>query len=154
VRQWVAEGFVSNSSGQDVWDVAESYFNELVNRSMIQPIYDDYNIEVSSCRVHDMLLDLIVRRCKEDNFLHLVNEPEAVAEVQDEVIRRLTIDGLKDLEDNIIVPIRLSQNLSQIRSVTILGKSNWTPLLLGFKFLRVLFLRSNPDETIIDMTCF
>ena len=40
VRRWVAEGFVSNSSGQDVWDVAESYFNELVNRSMIQPSYE------------------------------------------------------------------------------------------------------------------
>jgi hypothetical protein len=68
VRRWVAEGFVSNSTGQDVWDVAESYFNELVNRSMIQPIYDEYNFKVSSCRVHDMLLDLIMRRCKEDNF--------------------------------------------------------------------------------------
>jgi hypothetical protein len=36
VRQWVAEGFVSCSDGQDVWDVAKRYFIELVNRSMIQ----------------------------------------------------------------------------------------------------------------------
>jgi hypothetical protein len=67
-------------------------------------------IEVSSCRVHDMLLDLIVRRCKEDNFLHLVNEPEAVAEVQDEIIRQLTVVGFTDIEDD-RVPITLGQNL-------------------------------------------
>jgi hypothetical protein len=90
-----------------------------------------------------MLLDLIVRRCKEDNFLHLVNEPEAVAQVQDEVIRRLTVVGSRYIEDGVKVPIiNIGQNLSQIRSLTILGEySNWTPLLLEFKFLRVLFLQ-------------
>lgn len=37
VRRWVAEGFVSKSVGQDIWGAAESYFNQLVNRSLIQP---------------------------------------------------------------------------------------------------------------------
>ncbi|GJN16252.1 hypothetical protein PR202_gb03298 [Eleusine coracana subsp. coracana] len=49
VRQWVAGGFVGNSPGRDVWDIANSYFNELINRSMIQPAYDDLNGEVLSC---------------------------------------------------------------------------------------------------------
>ncbi|CAL4996124.1 unnamed protein product [Urochloa decumbens] len=77
VRRWVAEGFVSSSTGEDVWDVAECYFNELVNRSMIQPVAKNYawyiTAGIQSCRVHDMLLELIARRCKEDNFLSLVN---------------------------------------------------------------------------------
>jgi hypothetical protein len=153
----MAEGFVSKfylarCTWRDVWDVAESYFNELINRSMIQPIYDKYIYEVRSCKVYDMLLDLIVRRCKENNFLHLVNDPKAVAEVQDEVIRRLTVVGLRDAEDDIEVPITIGQKLSQIRSLNILGKFNWAPLLLEFKFLRVLLLQNYYGGIKIDMT--
>ncbi|CAL5009432.1 unnamed protein product [Urochloa decumbens] len=138
VRRWVAEGFVSDSTGQDIWDVAESYFNELVNRSMIQPIYNDDEFVlgvISGCRVHDMLLELIVTRCKEDNFLSLVNDLQAVVEVQDKVIRRLNIVGIQGKKggENVV-----GVTLAKIRSLTILGESNWIPSLLDFKFLRVL----------------
>ncbi|CAO2190152.1 unnamed protein product [Urochloa humidicola] len=135
VRRWVAEGFVSYSVGQDIWDVAESYFNELVNRSMIQPTYVPYGIGVSGCKVHDMLLELIARRCKEDNFLSLVNGPQAVVEVQDKVIHRLSVVGLRGTKDDKLA-ITTSVNLEHIRSVTILGGSNWIPLLLDFKYLK------------------
>ncbi|CAO2200286.1 unnamed protein product [Urochloa humidicola] len=136
VRRWVAEGFVSYSSGQDIWDVAKSYFNELVNRSMIQPIYDKIILGIiKGCRVHDMLLELIIRRCKEDNFLSLVNDLQAVVEVQDKVIRRLNIVSIQDKKggENLV-----GVTLSKIRSLTILGESNWIPSLLDFKFVRVL----------------
>ena len=74
--------------------------------------------------------------------------------MQDEVIRRLTIVGLMtDIEDDIKVPITLGQNISQIRSLAILGKSNWTPLLFEFKFLRVLFLDSYNSKIKINMNC-
>ena len=53
VRQWVAEGFL------EAVGVADSSFKELVNRSMIQPVTTDYNGEILSCRVHDMMLDLM-----------------------------------------------------------------------------------------------
>jgi hypothetical protein len=139
VRRWVAEGFVSNLVGQDIWDAAESYFNELVNRSMIQPTYDRCNIGIWGCRVHDMLLDLIARRCKEDNFLSLVNSRQAVVEVEDKVIRRLNVVGLGGTEDG-KVTITNGVNLTHIRSLTILGRSNWIPFLLEFKFVRVLSL--------------
>ncbi|CAL5009173.1 unnamed protein product [Urochloa decumbens] len=139
VRRWVAEGFVSNCARQDIWDVPESYFNELVNRSMIRPTYDRYNILILGCRVHDMLLELIARRCKEDNFLSLVNGPQAVVEAQDKVIRRLNVVGLQGIEKD-KVTITTGVNLAQIRSFTILGGSNWIPPLLEFKIVRVLSL--------------
>ncbi|WVZ95548.1 hypothetical protein U9M48_041297 [Paspalum notatum var. saurae] len=134
VRRWVAEGFVSNSEGQDVWDVAESYYNELVNRSLIQPKYDENIFDpppIPSCRVHDMLLELIVRRCKEDNFLSLINDvPDDMPRGQDKVIRRLTVVGFGGTVGN--VP-------HQIRSLAMLG-SHWMPPLLELKFVRVLYL--------------
>ncbi|KAL6877541.1 hypothetical protein ACP4OV_012756 [Aristida adscensionis] len=46
VRQWIAEGFISKLQGQDAEDVATSYFNELVNRSMILPIEINYQHEL------------------------------------------------------------------------------------------------------------
>jgi len=60
VRQWVAEGFVSKVQGQDAEDVASNSFNELVNRSMILPNDVNYQNEVLSCKVHDMMLNLIL----------------------------------------------------------------------------------------------
>ncbi|CAL4996130.1 unnamed protein product [Urochloa decumbens] len=152
VRRWVAEGFVSDSTGQDIWDVAESYFNELVNRSMIQPIYDDFVLGIIlGCRVHDMLLELIVTRCKEDNFLSLVNDLQAVVEVQDKIIRRLNIVGIqgKRAGENVV-----GVNLAKIRSLTILRESNWIPSLVDFKFMRVLsiycYQRMQIDLTVIN----
>ncbi|CAL5009435.1 unnamed protein product [Urochloa decumbens] len=149
IRRWVAEGFVSNSARQDVWDVAESYFNELLNRSMIQPIYGDFVLGViSGCRVHDMLLELIVTRCKEDNFLCLVNDPQGVVEVQDKVIRRLNIVGIQGKNPGENVAVTTAMNLAKIRTLTILGESNWIPSLLDFKFVRVLSVSWHPQMPI------
>jgi len=140
VRRWVAEGFVSNSSGQDVWDVAESYFNELVNRSMIQPSYRPRNLRIWGCRVHDMLLELVVRRCKEDNFLSLVNDLQAVVQVQDKAIRRLNVVGLRGAEVDTVAVTTAVNYLAQIRSLSIMGQSTSVPSLVEFKFVRVLSL--------------
>uniref|UniRef100_A0ACD6AR65 Uncharacterized protein n=1 Tax=Avena sativa TaxID=4498 RepID=A0ACD6AR65_AVESA len=68
VRQWIAEGLVCSSHGVDLEDVAKSYFNELINKSLIQPGRTECG-EVVSCRVHDMLLDLILSKSIEDNFI-------------------------------------------------------------------------------------
>ncbi|KAF6986670.1 hypothetical protein CFC21_004396 [Triticum aestivum] len=49
VRQWSAEGLVRKLHGQDSEVVAKSYFNELINRSLIQPGRIEYEI----ARDHD-----------------------------------------------------------------------------------------------------
>jgi hypothetical protein len=59
--------------------------------------------------------------------------------VQDKVIRRLNVVGLGGTEDG-KVTITNGVNLTHIRSLTILGRSNWIPFLLEFKFVRVLSL--------------
>uniref|UniRef100_A0A0D9X797 AAA+ ATPase domain-containing protein n=1 Tax=Leersia perrieri TaxID=77586 RepID=A0A0D9X797_9ORYZ len=43
LRRWIAEGFVKEEYGQTVEDVAEGYFNELINRSMIIPMDIEYD---------------------------------------------------------------------------------------------------------------
>ncbi|KAL6857108.1 hypothetical protein ACP4OV_018490 [Aristida adscensionis] len=151
VRQWVAERFVDTSDDrQDKWDIAEKYFNELVNRSMIQPVYDEYNIEVSHFKVHDMILDLISLRCKEDNFVSSVHDSRAIAEPSKCKVRRLSV-SLRGLENGTI-PVAFSNGLSHVRSISMFGPSGWIPTLVDFKFLRVLFMESIWMDTSIDLT--
>lgn len=68
VKQWVAEGFIHTTEGQDMEKVAASYFDELINRRFIQPLCIKYNNEVLSCTVHDVVHDLIAEKCSEENF--------------------------------------------------------------------------------------
>ncbi|GJN13128.1 hypothetical protein PR202_ga31465 [Eleusine coracana subsp. coracana] len=88
VRQWVAEGIVNNSHRQGMEDLANSYFSELVNRSLIEPEETDYNGEVLSCRVHDMMLDLIISKCAEENFISVVYDSQVV---RNSKFRRLSL---------------------------------------------------------------
>jgi hypothetical protein len=116
---------------------------------MIQLPYQDYYTEVSHCRVHDMMLDMILIRCKEDNFISVIHDSKVVAELQDK-IRRLTID-LNGVVDN-KMEMNITRTVPQVRSLAVFGGSKWIPPFLQFKFLRVLFLEFFLREMIIDLT--
>jgi hypothetical protein len=38
IRLWAAEGFIDNKPGSNSYDLGKMYFNELINKSMIQPL--------------------------------------------------------------------------------------------------------------------
>jgi hypothetical protein len=58
---------------------------------MIQLAYSQYGVfKKPYYKVHDMMLDLILKRCRENNFIRLVHDTQAMAELQVKV-RRLTI---------------------------------------------------------------
>ncbi|XP_037449807.1 disease resistance protein RGA5-like [Triticum dicoccoides] len=96
VRQWIAEGFVCSLHG-DLDGVAISYFNELINRSLIQPEKTHYG-EVLSCRVHDMMLDLILSKCAEDNFIIVAYDNEDMERLHrsEYKVRRLSLKSSVD----------------------------------------------------------
>jgi hypothetical protein len=52
---WVAEGFIDEKKGKTLYEVGESYFNELVKRNMLQLWYQDENGSARTCRVHDIM---------------------------------------------------------------------------------------------------
>ncbi|KAK1698244.1 hypothetical protein QYE76_014941 [Lolium multiflorum] len=147
-NRWVAEGFVSKEHGQSLEQTARSYFNELVNRSLIQPVELNRDRTVLCCKVHDMMLDLILHKSAEENFMTVIDSPESTTGLVQKVRRMLfCLNGAR-------LPGDIS--LSQVRSLAFFGSCKNIPSLTGFKFLRVFtaeFASSSvDDEGKLDLT--
>ncbi|WVZ66600.1 hypothetical protein U9M48_015793 [Paspalum notatum var. saurae] len=131
LRRWVAERFVPEKRGLSVFEVAENYFDEFINRSIINPVDMSFTGKVKTFRVHDMMLEIIVSKSVEENFITLVGEQHTL--VPQEKIRRLTVHsgGMKD-----IATIKM---LSHVRSLSIF--SDGQILQFGWmKLMRILDL--------------
>lgn len=152
VRLWVAEGFVANLCDEDAEEVAGSYFNELVNRSMIQPTNTGYNGEVSRCKVHDMILDLIRLKSEEENFLRVVDNANHMALSSQSKVRRLSLHlGFGEDQDTAAAT---SLSMSHMRSFALFGNTGFTPPISRFKYIRVLNLKDwrTDGHDIVDLT--
>uniref|UniRef100_J3N7B0 Uncharacterized protein n=1 Tax=Oryza brachyantha TaxID=4533 RepID=J3N7B0_ORYBR len=138
VRRWIAEGFVTatGEDGQTLEEVGESYFNELINRSMIQPEEIQYDGQAHTCRMHAMLLDLIISKSVTENFITLFSNNHVGR--QDKVIRRLSLDCR---DRDIIVPSAMV--LSGARSLVAYGSTEHMPPLSAFHVLRTIVIESN-----------
>ncbi|WVZ50016.1 hypothetical protein U9M48_001315 [Paspalum notatum var. saurae] len=137
VRRWIAEGFVNEGSWQIAEDVAEIYFNELINRSMIQPVDIDYVGRVRVCRVHDMMLELLKSKAKEENFVKIIG-PSSMSTKSEGVVRRLSIE-FSD-QDQKLAPKEVA-SLTHIRSFSAFGPCQSQTLPFAYlKVLRVLSL--------------
>jgi Leucine-rich repeat (LRR) protein len=131
LRRWVAERFVTEKRGLSVFEVAESYFDEFINRSIIHPVDMSFTGKVKTFRVHDVMLEIIVSRSIEENFITLVGEQHT--SVPREKIRRLSVHS-GDMKD-----IATSKMLSHVRSLSIF--SGGEILQFGWmKLLRILDL--------------
>ncbi|KAG2630142.1 disease resistance protein RGA5-like [Panicum virgatum] len=91
IWRWVAEGFVQQdqqaAGDQSFLETGESYFNELLNRSLIQPAdMDDVDGTPRACRVHDTMLDLIISLSVEECFVTTV-----LGDGMESKVRRLSL---------------------------------------------------------------
>ncbi|CAL5003312.1 unnamed protein product [Urochloa decumbens] len=138
VMQWVAEGFVGELDGRDALETAGSYFNDLVNRSMIIQVVEHraWNMERVYHKVHDMVLDLIVSKSAEEEFMGVVENLQTIPKRQQCKARRLSLQlGESGLDAN--TPC---MGLTHVRSMFFFGSSLRSFQLLELKFLRVLFV--------------
>ncbi|CAL4891456.1 unnamed protein product [Urochloa decumbens] len=135
VQRWVAEGFIDVKPGRTLYELGVGYFNELVNRSLIQPIRVDANGSAEACRVHDVIHDLVIFLSTEENFvtrsegLHLTSSSNK--------IRRLYIQNFKN-GDNKLPEIL---NTGHVRSLALFGRGIYCIRTLSeFPVLRTLDL--------------
>lgn len=133
INRWIAEGFVHEENGQSAYEAGERYFNDLINRSLIQPVDIKYG-QARVCRVHDILLDFITCKAAEENFITSVDSVDH-GPVSDYKVRRLCVDN-RNIQENILLRGLI---LSHVRSLTIFGNFLQIPLST-FTALRVLDL--------------
>jgi disease resistance protein RPM1 len=135
ILRWIAEGFIQQGDGRkSLSEIGQSYFNELLNRSLIQPVsMDEDEMDPFFCRVHDMVLDIICSLSREEGFATTVTGAcKQITSSSESKARRLSIH-------NTTWP---TINKSKLRSLTMSSYAsiNIMPPLLCFHLLRVLDL--------------
>ncbi|XP_037461036.1 uncharacterized protein LOC119331959 isoform X2 [Triticum dicoccoides] len=136
VRRWIAEGFISENHGQSQQEVAEWYFYEFINRSMIQAVDIRYDGKARACRVHNMMLELIISKSAEDNFVMVIRSRQTGLVNRHGCIRRLSVQHI----DQNLASVLANEDLSHVRSLTVTSSSciEHLPSLACFENLRVL----------------
>ncbi|XP_021830354.1 disease resistance protein RPM1-like isoform X1 [Prunus avium] len=139
LRLWIAEGFVKSKKGKTLEEVGEEYLTELIHRSLVQVSRVYIDGKARSCRVHDLVREVLLRKGMESSFCHMLSEHESNFTP---VTRRLSIDSspsdaLRSIEQ------------SHIRSVLAFNQEEWPKSFLNtlsgnFKLLKVLDFADAP----------
>uniref|UniRef100_A0ACD5TS71 Uncharacterized protein n=1 Tax=Avena sativa TaxID=4498 RepID=A0ACD5TS71_AVESA len=130
IMRWIAEGFIPMEDGHTLYELGERCFNELINRSLIQPgEFDNLCAEVTKCRVHDIILDFVISKSKEENFVTLLGLFGVNPDPKNKA-RRLSLQGESEIPDDL--------DLCNARSLIIFERSVNIPSWKKFKNLRVL----------------
>ncbi|XP_037443688.1 disease resistance protein Pik-2-like [Triticum dicoccoides] len=116
IRRWIAEGFVSEKQGLSVDDVAETCFNQLIKRQIIRPVQNSTDGKVKSCQVHDMVLEYIITKAAEENFVTVVGGQWSIP-TRSSKVRRMSLHS----SDSKHARKAYGMNLSHVRSLTLFG---------------------------------
>ncbi|XP_040384621.1 disease resistance protein RGA5-like isoform X2 [Oryza brachyantha] len=146
VKQWTAEGFIRETEGEDTNAVADSYFDELVSRGIVQPNRKTYSDEVLSCTVHHMVFDVIKGISIEENFTTALDYSQSITKLPFKV-RRLSLH----VSNTKYATKPSNISLSQARSLNFYGLAGCLPSTLEFKQLRVLILQLWGDQEEFDL---
>ncbi|KAM3743906.1 hypothetical protein ACB098_06G011400 [Castanea mollissima] len=143
IRLWIAEGFVKEMQGITLEEAAQSYLNQLIHRSLVQVNEVDSMSRTRSCRIHDMMLEVILSRSKELDF-HLVsmqNFPNF-----SRLARRLSI------QNNVKTPLQ-SATSCQTRSILLfevdeVPNSFLNACFANFKLMKIMACEGAPIDYI------
>ncbi|XP_062233083.1 putative disease resistance RPP13-like protein 3 [Phragmites australis] len=138
VNRWIAEGFItSGTDRRTLEEVAESYFYELISRSMIQSSKIDILGNIKTCRIHDIVRDIAVTISRQENHVFLVDEQTSNTMGTKESIRHISLFASRKWN--------IGMDLNRVRSFTLFSEPLESIASLcssKFKMLRVLDLKN------------
>ncbi|VAH86205.1 unnamed protein product [Triticum turgidum subsp. durum] len=142
VRRWIAEGYSSEVRGKSLEELLDSYFMELIGRSMILPSQRSIHSRkgIDSCHIHDLIREIAISKAMEENLVFTLEEGCSLN--NQGTVRHLAVSsnwkGDQCEFENIV-------DLSRVRSLTVFG--NWRPFYISDKMrlLRVLDLEGQWD---------
>ncbi|KQJ87180.1 putative disease resistance RPP13-like protein 3 [Brachypodium distachyon] len=139
IWKWVTEGFVREEPGVGLFELGEQYLNELINRSMVQPLENPHSGVIIGCRVHDLVLDMICSMAAEENFVTVLddNKQRTSSRIKGRrlALQKKVIDGQDHLDNTL---------MSHMRSFNAIGcHTSVLPSLSSFKVLRVLAIEDS-----------
>ncbi|PSR91696.1 Disease resistance protein [Actinidia chinensis var. chinensis] len=144
IRLWVAERFVEAKDGMTIEEVAQSYLNGLISRSLIQVAERRNDRRIKTYRIHDLWREIIVSMSREQNIVTLSSE---CGTVWIKKVRRLSVhQNLEgEQESSCFTHLRSLIVFSSIDSFSILSKV----ALLGddLRLLTLLDLEGTQLET-------
>ncbi|PUZ42652.1 hypothetical protein GQ55_9G599200 [Panicum hallii var. hallii] len=140
VRRWTAEGYSSEVRGKSAEEIADSYFMELIDRSMILPFKASFGSTkgIDSCQVHDLIREISISKSMEENLVFRL-EDCSVINTQG-TMRHLVISSNWEGDQS---EFENTVDLSRVRSLTVFGK--WRSFFISDKMrsLRVLDLEGS-----------
>ncbi|CAL4991183.1 unnamed protein product [Urochloa decumbens] len=138
IWKWIAEGFIQNeqeATATELFELGEGYFNELINRSMIQTIELEDNGYVYGCRVHGMVLDLIRSLSSEGKFATILDN-NGQQKLMGTNARRFAVHGRSVGVHN--HPQLVNMGLEKVRSFSATQCGDINVVTSCFRVLRVL----------------
>ena len=139
VHRWKAEGYSSEVRGKSKGEIADAYFMELIERSMVLPSKESIGSRkgISSCKLHDLMREISISKAMEENLIFRMEE--GCSFNTQGTIRHLAISSNWEGDQN---EFECTVDLCRIRSLTVFGK--WKPFYISekMKLLRVLDLES------------
>jgi hypothetical protein len=136
---WVAEALIPGQDRESMEQLGRSYLNDLINRSFVQPAKVEVDgSTVKTCRVHDVILEFIVSKAVEDNFVTIWNRNGFSQNYTCNKIRRLSIQ--EDISGPVEEMVKTIKH-AHIRSISIFSHNNSGLVKHASKFLSNQVLR-------------
>ncbi|KAM1701754.1 disease resistance RPP13-like protein 4 [Malus sylvestris] len=68
VHWWLGEGFIPLRSGRSAIAAGEDCFSGLTNRCLLEVVNKTYHGTISTCKIHDMVRDVVIKMAEDDAF--------------------------------------------------------------------------------------
>ncbi|CAL4897750.1 unnamed protein product [Urochloa decumbens] len=142
VRRWAVEGYSAEARDKSCMEIADGYFEELIERSMVLPTLESAisKQKADSCKLHDLIRDISISMSTKENLVFRLEE--GCSSKSHAKVRHLAISSNWEGDEG---EFQSMVELSCIRSLTVFGK--WKPFYISDKmrFLRVLDLEGTED---------